>query len=231
MYVGGSSITLANTLVAGNTVAAGTGGTGGKGNTASSPGADGSAGNASGPDVHGSVSASDHDLIGNGSGFSATTSNGDLLNVDPNLGPLQDNGGPTQTMLPQPGSPALGAGDPSIAPPTDQRGQPRPTGGPTDIGSAQVTQNPTSPPPSPSPFSSPSPSPSPKPAPSPTLHTPSLLTFFDGLLGGEKEVNDNGTVTVIDRIFGITLFVSTYDSTGDLTSVTLFGINVTFLFG
>ena len=32
-------------------------------------------------------------------------------NSDPLLGALQDNGGPTRTMLPQPGSPALDAGD------------------------------------------------------------------------------------------------------------------------
>jgi hypothetical protein len=39
------------------------------------------------------------------------------------------------------------------------------------------------------------------------------------------------TPTVIDRFFGIPLFVSTYDSAGNLESVTVFGINITFLFG
>jgi hypothetical protein len=42
---------------------------------------------------------------------------------DPELGPLQDNGGVTQTMLPAAGSPAIGQG--SGCPPTDQRGQTR----------------------------------------------------------------------------------------------------------
>ena len=37
---------------------------------------------------------------------------GDLNNTDPNLGPLQDNGGPTFTHALQPGSPAIDTGDP-----------------------------------------------------------------------------------------------------------------------
>ncbi len=61
------------------------------------------------------------------------------LTVNPNLGPLQNNGGLIPTMLPFPGSPVLGAGDPALAPSTDQRGQPRPPGGPTDLGSVQVS--------------------------------------------------------------------------------------------
>lgn len=138
--------------------------------------------------------------------------------ANPQLGPLQNNGGLTPTLLPQSGSPVLGAGDPSLAPDTDQRGHPRPSNGPTDLGSVQV-----SPPPSPSP------SPSPSPAP-PTLHKPPLLAFLDGLFHGVETVNANGTETVVDSIFGITLFVSTYDSSGNLMSVTLFGINITILF-
>ena len=49
---------------------------------------------------------------------------GNLLNVDPQLGPLADNGGPTQTHELPFGSPALDAGDPAFAAPPDfdQRG-------------------------------------------------------------------------------------------------------------
>jgi len=49
---------------------------------------------------------------------------GDQINIDPMLGPLQDNGGPTFTHALLPGSPAIDAGDPSFAPPPffDQRG-------------------------------------------------------------------------------------------------------------
>ena len=49
---------------------------------------------------------------------------GDQINTDPLLGPLQDNGGPTLTHAPLPGSPAIDAGDPNFTPPPfrDQRG-------------------------------------------------------------------------------------------------------------
>ena len=43
--------------------------------------------------------------------------------ADPMLGALGDNGGPTETLLPASGSPAIGLG--SGCPPTDQRGMPR----------------------------------------------------------------------------------------------------------
>jgi hypothetical protein len=62
-----------------------------------------------------------------------------LSTANPNLGPLQNNGGPTQTMLPAAGSPVLGAGDATLAPAADQRGLARPPAGPTDIGSVQVS--------------------------------------------------------------------------------------------
>jgi hypothetical protein len=64
---------------------------------------------------------------------------GDLNNTDPQLGPLQNNGGPTQTMALPPGSPAVDAGNPNGCTDghghllkTDQRGEPRPD--PGDIG-------------------------------------------------------------------------------------------------
>ena len=58
-----------------------------------------------------------------------------------NLGPLQDNGGPTQTMLPGVGSAAIDgvpAGSCSLA--TDQRGFVRPQGVLCDIGAVEVRQ-------------------------------------------------------------------------------------------
>jgi len=58
---------------------------------------------------------------------------GDLNDTDPKLGPLQNNGGPTQTMALSSGSPAIDAGNPSGCTDaqgnllrTDQRGMPRP---------------------------------------------------------------------------------------------------------
>jgi CSLREA domain-containing protein len=50
----------------------------------------------------------------------------DRSNLDPQLGPLQNNGGPTFTHLAGTGSPALDTGHPSSCPATDQRGQARP---------------------------------------------------------------------------------------------------------
>lgn len=82
------------------------------------------------------------------------------------------------------------------------------------------------PPPPPPPHSPP---PATPPAP-PTLQVPPLLAFFDSLLGGVETVNANGTETITDSIFGIPLIVSTFNHAGNLMSVTLFGINVTFLF-
>jgi len=58
--------------------------------------------------------------------------------IDPLLGPLADNGGPTQTHALMAGSPAIDAGDPGFTPPPDfdQRGDPfaRVFGGRIDMG-------------------------------------------------------------------------------------------------
>ena len=54
---------------------------------------------------------------------------GDQSGVDPLLGPLQDNGGPTETHALIQGSPAIDAGNGPSCPATDQRGVGRPTDG------------------------------------------------------------------------------------------------------
>ena len=59
---------------------------------------------------------------------------GDIVGQDPRLGPLANNGGPTKTHALLEGSPAINAGDDSLAPPTDQRGVKRPQGPHVDIG-------------------------------------------------------------------------------------------------
>jgi hypothetical protein len=56
---------------------------------------------------------------------------------DPRLGPLQDNGGPTQTEALQAGSAAIDQGAGCEI--TDQRGLPRPSGPACDIGAYEVT--------------------------------------------------------------------------------------------
>ena len=60
----------------------------------------------------------------------------DLPGVDPLLGPLQDNGGPTETHDLLPGSPAINGAPEPGAPPTDQRGDLRFE--PADIGAVET---------------------------------------------------------------------------------------------
>jgi fibronectin-binding autotransporter adhesin len=62
---------------------------------------------------------------------------GNIVGLDPKLGPLASNGGPTQTMALLAGSPAINAGDNALVPPgvtTDQRGSVRIKDGTVDIG-------------------------------------------------------------------------------------------------
>ena len=96
---------------------------------------------------------------------------GDQTNTNPILGPLQNNGGPTQTHRPYPQSPAIDAGDPNFTPPPfyDQRGTgfDRVVNGRIDIGSFEVQEG-KPPPPSPTPTPTPTASPTLTPRPTPT---------------------------------------------------------------
>ena len=84
-----------------------------------------------GSDCQGTMTSKGYNLSSDDScSFNAP---GDLNNTDPNLWPLQDNGGPTQTMAPLAGSPAIDTGNPDGCTDghhdllkTDQRGMPRP---------------------------------------------------------------------------------------------------------
>jgi CSLREA domain-containing protein len=86
----------------------------------------GNTGTASAPDCGGtgSVNSQGNNLIGNTSGCTVTAQGSDITGQDPLLGPLADNGGPTQTHALAANSPAIDKG-PADAPPTDQRGVPR----------------------------------------------------------------------------------------------------------
>jgi hypothetical protein len=78
-----------------------------------------------------------------------TDGGGNLFELPANLGPLADNGGPTQTHNLLAGSAALDAGDPAFAgdPATDQRGLPRVSNARIDIGAVEVqVQTPVVPP-------------------------------------------------------------------------------------
>jgi CSLREA domain-containing protein len=58
--------------------------------------------------------------------------------LDPRLGPLADNGGPTPTHALLPGSPAIDLAFPGSCPLTDQRGRPRSVGG-CDAGAFEIS--------------------------------------------------------------------------------------------
>ena len=71
------------------------------------------------------------------------TAGGDLPNTDPMLGPLEFNGGWTETHALLEGSPAIGAGDGTVCPDTDQRGYGR--NGICDIGAYEFDGVPSEP--------------------------------------------------------------------------------------
>jgi len=115
----GASSSLANTIVAGNSAPAG-------------------------PDIFGIFISRGYNLIGNSQDNTGATGS-DLINVDPLLGPLQDNGGPTATMALLPKSIAIDHGDPvfdpnAFTPPmtTDQRASLRVDNGRLDIGAYEA---------------------------------------------------------------------------------------------
>lgn len=110
------SVSLKNTIVAGNQDAGGS------------------------PDCGGALVSLGNNLIGNGSGCSGLTNgvNGDQVGttagpINARLSPLAMHGGNTRTHALLPKSPALDAGN--ACEPTDQRGVTRPQGSRCDIGS------------------------------------------------------------------------------------------------
>jgi len=89
-----------------------------------------------GPDCFGTFESAGHNLIGDLSGCTFLDLGTDLLGVGPQLGPLADNGGPTLSYSPEPGSPVIDAGpDTCDETDLDQRFLPRPQGAACDIGS------------------------------------------------------------------------------------------------
>ena len=103
------------------------------------------AGNSSastGPDVNGTVLSLGYNLIGqtdDSHGWVSTDLTGTSDNpLDPQLGPLQDNGGPTLTHALLAGSPALNHGDFAQFASLDQRGTQRLDGDFPDIGAFEA---------------------------------------------------------------------------------------------
>ena len=114
IFINTGTASLQNTIVAGNTAS-------------------------SNPDISGSITTDNgYNLLGTALEGS-TNGTGDVFSDAPLLSSLGNYGGPTQTMLPEPGSPAIGAGGNSGGPSTDQRGFARSTGTGGDIGADEGT--------------------------------------------------------------------------------------------
>ena len=78
-------------------------------------------------DCSGTVTSEGYNLIGVSTGCTmAGDLTGVLLDENPRLFPLADNGGPTLTHALRPASPAIDSGDTALGPAFDQRGVARP---------------------------------------------------------------------------------------------------------
>ena len=109
---------LENSILAGNTSAVGTG--------------------TNGTDCQGTINSLDYNLIQNTSYCTLTgTTTHNLTGVSADLGPLANNGGPTQSMSLLLGSPAIDAGNNGTCVTNDQRGYLRPVGGTCDMGASE----------------------------------------------------------------------------------------------
>lgn len=132
----GGPLTLTNTTIANNTSLNGEGGMRSSGDVLVNTIVAGNHVGTSYPDLNGPADASSHhNLIGTASGSGLVNGvNGNIVGVlNPNLGPLASNGGPTQTIALL-GGPATNAGVTVAGVTTDQRGVARPQFGVPDIG-------------------------------------------------------------------------------------------------
>jgi hypothetical protein len=151
IFLNGFTMTLTNDTVANNVATSGPNGFGSGGGIASNSAgalqlkntivarntatADGA------PDLEAAFTSQGHNLIGNTTGTVGILDPTDETNVDPLLGPLANNGGPTQTLALLAGIPAIDAGSNALATdnngvalPTDQRGFNRVVNRTVDIG-------------------------------------------------------------------------------------------------
>jgi hypothetical protein len=113
----GTTVVVKNTIVSGNSVD-----------------------NCDAAQLGGAISSQGNNISSDDScGFTQTT---DKLNTNPLLGPLQNNGGPTDTRALLTGSPAIDTGANAACPATDQRGVARPQGPRCDIGAYERRNSP-----------------------------------------------------------------------------------------
>ncbi len=167
-------------------------------------------------DFSGTLTSEGYNLIGDTQNGTITgTTTGNQLDVDPMLGPLQDNGGSTFTHALLSGSTAIDGGQ-STGSNTDQRGFPRPVDDPSipnptggdgsDIGAFEV-QTLITPTPTPTPTPSPTATPSPTPTPARSLNisTRARVQTGDDVMIGGFIVTGNAPKRVILRAIGPSL--------------------------
>ena len=139
-----------------------------------------------GPDLAGAggLQSTGYNIIGNNAGAVINSQPTDQIGtpaapIDPLLGPLADNGGPTLTLALQPGSPAINRGNPA-APPQDQRGYGRL--GVPDVGAFEFNGIP--------------------PAPIVTTNPATNVASFSATLNGS--VNPRESTTTVYFQYGLT---------------------------
>ncbi len=156
---GGVTVNLLNATIAANGAS---GGPGGKGGSGSYAGVEGPAGLGRGGNIarpNGSFSIANSIIANpttNGNCWNSVTDGGHNIssdgsckftaagsrnNLNPRLGPLASNGGPTKTMALLTNSPAIDSADGSICTSIDQRGIGRPQGAGCDIGAFEAVIN------------------------------------------------------------------------------------------
>jgi parallel beta-helix repeat protein len=141
LYLSDSTTVIRNSTIAENTAAKGCGIYGGTQPFVQSTIVANNVSNA-GPDLFGSATATFSLIANTANATLGPGSANNLLDRDPLLGPLADNGGPTLTHALLPGSPAINAGSNPANLTMDQRlaGFPRVFGSAVDIGAFEVQQ-------------------------------------------------------------------------------------------
>jgi predicted outer membrane repeat protein len=95
----------------------------------------------------GTLASASHNFIGDATNSGVSAVNGNQVGttahpLNPKVGTLANNGGPTETDAPLAGSPTIDTGDDTVISTvtTDQRGLPRKSGSHVDIGAVEVQQ-------------------------------------------------------------------------------------------
>ena len=159
--------------------------------------------------VAGGLQSTGYNIVGNNADAVINSQPTDQIGtpaapIDPLLGPLADNGGPTLSHALQPGSPAINRGDPA-APPRDQRGYSRlgvPDVGAFEFNGIPPTPTPTPTPPTPTPTPTPTATPAATPSHLGNISSRSLVQTGDDVMIGGFIVEGSEPKRVIVRAIG-----------------------------